>query len=281
MPEGPEVRREADRIARVLVGAVLDHVEFGLPRLAPHAAGLIGQTVSAIDTHGKALLTRFADGRTLYSHNQLYGKWYVCRRDRPPRTARSLRVGLHTATHSALLMSASSIELLDVDALAAFPPLSRLGPDILSANLTWRVIAERLTSTEFSGRALAGIYLDQAFIAGIGNYLRSEILFAAAVHPLLRPRDLGRADIGRLARATLMISRRAYETAGVTNSPAHVLRLQRAGMPRRVWRFAVFERAGDACQVCATPIERIEATGRRLYLCPGCQPSSPVVSRPR
>ena len=281
MPEGPEIRREADRIERVLTGRTLVHVDLTLPHLQPFAASLIGTTVTGIDTHGKALLTRFSDGRTLYSHNQLYGKWYVCRRDRPPGTRRSLRVGLHTETHSALLMSASNIELLDADALAAFPPIARLGPDVLSVALSWRDVAARLNEPDFAGRSLGALYLDQHFIAGIGNYLRSEILFAAGLHPAERPRLLSRSEIGALARATLVISQRAYATAGVTNREPWVTRLKRQGLTRRHWRFAVFDRAGAPCHACGATIERIEVGTRRLYLCPGCQPSRPVVSRPK
>ncbi|MGA1370291.1 MAG: endonuclease VIII [Pseudomonadales bacterium] len=281
MPEGPEIRREADRIERVLLGRTLAHVELTLPHLLPFAEGLIGTTVTGIDTRGKALLTHFSDGRTLYSHNQLYGKWYVCRRDRPPATNRSLRVGLHTETHSALLMSASSIELLDPDSLAVFPPLARLGPDVLSPGLVWREVAARLQAPDYAGRSLGALYLDQHFIAGIGNYLRSEILFAAGLHPALKPRLLTRAETGALARATLAISQRAYATAGVTNRESWVTRLKRQGLTRRHWRFAVFDRAGEPCHACGTTIERIEVGTRRLYLCPACQPSSPSVSRPR
>ncbi len=273
MPEGPEIRREADRIARVLVGATLARAEFGLARLEPMAAGLVGLQVRAVDTHGKALLTRFSDGRTLYSHNQLYGKWYVCRKDRPPRTSRLLRVGLHTPTHSALLMSASSIELLDAGALAEFPPIARLGPDVLSAALLPQDVAERLLAAPFLRRSLASLYLDQGFIAGIGNYLRSEILHAAELCPRRRPMDLTHAEVTRLAWWTLTISRRAYATAGVTADPAVVARLREAGRTRRDWRFAVFDREGLPCFRCNTPVERSEANSRRLYLCPQCQPS--------
>jgi endonuclease-8 len=34
MPEGPEIRRAADKVARVLVGNEIEHVAFGLPRVS-------------------------------------------------------------------------------------------------------------------------------------------------------------------------------------------------------------------------------------------------------
>jgi endonuclease-8 len=170
-------------------------------------------------------------------------------------------------------MSASSIELLDAGALAEFPPIARLGPDVLSAALLPQDVAERLLAAPFLRRSLASLYLDQGFIAGIGNYLRSEILHAAELCPRRRPMDLTHAEVTRLAWWTLTISRRAYATAGVTADPAVVARLREAGRTRRDWRFAVFDREGLPCFRCNTPVERSEANSRRLYLCPQCQPS--------
>ena len=81
--------------------------------------------------------------------------------------------------------------------------------------------------------------------------------------------------MGRLARSTLEISRRAYATAGVTNRTRWVRGLQRQGLPRRDYRFAVFDRIGLPCYACGTAIQRTVAGSRRLYLSPRCQPADP------
>jgi endonuclease-8 len=271
MPEGPEIRREADRIAAVLENRILERVYFGLPHLRRYATTLEEQRVERVTTRGKAMLVRFDGGLTLFSHNQLYGKWMVRERGQMPSTRRSLRVGLHTATHSAFLYSASNIDLLDEAALAVHPFLSRLGPDVLDDSLGWRDMKARLKSPEFCRRSFAALYLDQHFLAGIGNYLRSEILHAAALPPLARPIDLGEAALGRLSRQTLAISLRAYETGGVTNPPARVRRLKKAGETRRGYRFAVFARQHQPCYGCGSEVARITVSSRRLYLCPECQ----------
>lgn len=132
----------------------------------------------------------------------------------------------------------------------------------------------RLLSKQFYKRSLAALYLDQAFVAGIGNYLRSEILHAAGLHPFDRPCDLTRAQLGALSRATLDLTRQSLATAGITNSPARVAVLKREGFTRSRYRFVVFDRQGEACYRCAKPIERIEVSSRRLYLCQSCQRSA-------
>jgi len=270
MPEGPEVRREADRIAEVLVGRPLESVYFGQPHMARSADYLRDTQVLAVDTHGKALLTHFSNGYTVYSHNQLYGKWVVARRNREPQTNRQLRFALHTQSHSALLYSASSIELWETENLSEHPFLRKLGPDVLGKSLEWRDILARLNAPEFERRALGSLFLDQGFLAGIGNYMRSEILFAASLGPRCKPRDLSRGECGRLARLTLAISRRAYTTAGLTNTPARVRALKKQGLTRRDYRFAVFDRDGQPCLECGAEIKKV-IMSRRLYFCPTCQ----------
>ena len=271
MPEGPEVRREADRIAKVLEGRQIADAYFGLKRLAPVAERLRGATVTGVTTRGKALLTQFDNGHCLFSHNQLYGRWYVCKRGTLPKTQRSLRVALHTDEHSALLYSASTIEFVKTAELPEHPFIARLGPDVLDNTLRWQDIAARLLEPAFRGRALAALYLDQHCLAGIGNYLRSEILFDARLRPQQKPRDLSRGERGRLARSTIAISRRSYETGGITNKPRNVAEAQRAGATRGRYRFAVFARDGEPCYACDTLIVKSTAGSRRIYFCPECQ----------
>lgn len=271
MPEGPEIRREADAIAGVLVGQPLTDVFFEPARLKRGGKLLVGCRVLGIDTHGKALLTRFDNGLTLYSHNQLYGRWYVRKPGEAPRTNRTLRVGLHTSLGSALLYSATEVHLLDEAGLAAHPFLRKLGPDVLDPALGWRDVASRLLSPAFAGRALGGLYLDQGFIAGIGNYLRSEMLFFAGLRHEHRPRDLPRRDVNRLARATLEVARRAYAARGVTVEAGLAQALKSRGLRYSEFRFAVFDRAGDPCRACGDVVRRVTVTTRRLYFCPSCQ----------
>lgn len=273
MPEGPEIRRAADRIEAVLAGRVIESISFGLPRLQRYAKILRGQRVQALETRGKALLTHFENDWTIYSHNQLYGVWRIVARDHLPETGRSLRIALHTKTHSALLYSASDISVWPTPEINQHPFLSRIGPDILAPDLHWREVAARLASPEFRRRRLEALYLDQRFLAGIGNYLRAEILFAAALNPLRNAASLGRGERGALARATLEVSRRSYATAGITLPPRLAKRLVSQGFRREQRRFFVFGRDGQPCYRCGGEIARAETGGRRLYWCPGCQPA--------
>lgn len=271
MPEGPEIRRAADKIAAVLEERVVEKIAFGLPDLESFADQLEGRTVTQLETRGKALLTHFDNGLTIYSHNQLYGRWYVVKRGKLPATRRSLRLELHTATHSALLYSASDISVLDHDGLAQHPFLARIGPDILSKTLEWREVSALLESPTFRNRGVGAFYLDQSFVAGIGNYLRSEILFDAGINPRKKPSEMTTKQRNTLARSTLSISQQAYQTGGITNSPANVKALKAQGLRRGQYRHWVFGRENEHCHRCGEAIIKEAIASRRLYWCPLCQ----------
>lgn len=271
MPEGPEIKLAADQIAAVLEQQQVRNVFFEQPHLARYAPVLEGQRVLDVSPRGKALLITFDNNLTLYSHNQLYGVWHLCAYGQTVNTKRRLRVALHTKRHSALLFSASSIQVLDPVALAEHPFLNRIGPDVLDPVLHWRDVAQRLLAPKFRRRGLASLYLDQGFFAGVGNYLRSEILFDAGLSPVLKPAELSAGAVGALARSTLSISQRAYVAAGVTNPTRLAHRLKREGADYEAYRFAVFGRDDLPCHRCSASILKINVASRRLYYCPDCQ----------
>ncbi len=279
MPEGPEIRRAADRVAKAVAGRVATRVAFAQAPLRRFGPLLSGEAVADVSTWGKAMLTRFANGLVVYTHNQLYGRWYVMRAGERPRTGRTLRFAIENEERAALLYSASEIDVLEAERLSDHPFLASLGPDVLDPGLEADTIAERLASQRFSGRQLGALLLDQGFLAGIGNYLRAEMLHVAGLHPGRRPKDCEPAGIARLARAIPEIAQRAYRTGGITNDPERAAELKARKLPRRRYRHYVFARSGEGCWECGTRVERGDVGGRRTYWCPECQPASPSTSR--
>jgi endonuclease-8 len=269
MPEGPEIRRVADRLAAVVVGQPLTEVWFHFPELKRYQRELPGRRITAIAPHGKALLTHFEHGLTLYSHNQLYGVWTIAAAGQRPDSARSLRVALETETQAILLYSASEVQMWKTADLARHPFLSKLGPDVLDPTITPAAVAKRLQDPRFAGRSLVALLLDQAFLAGMGNYLRSEVLFIAGIAPQRRPVDLSTVERRRLAKALLDVPRASYRTRGI--EPAAGMRGDYLTDTPAGFRFQVFDREGQPCPRCGDVVVRHELGGRRLYWCPVCQ----------
>lgn len=261
MPEGPEIRRVADQLETAIVGQPLTDVWFAFPELKTYEPALLGEQVQAIETRGKALLTHFSNGLTLYSHNQLYGVWRIVLPENQPETKRQLRVRLATAEHAILLYSASDIELLNADTLASHPFLNRIGPDVLDSTLTVEEVKQRLLSPRFSRRQFSGLLLDQAFLAGLGNYLRVEVLWLAKLLPQHRAQSLSEAQLTAFSEALLSVPRHAYRMRG-TMKKYH---------SEAAFRFEVFHRQGKKCRRCGTLIEKGTLSSRPFYWCPGCQ----------
>ena len=90
-----------------------------------------------------------------------------------------------------------------------------LGPSGLDSEMKPTEIVARLDDRRFMRRGLGRLLLPQSFVAGLGNYLRSEIFFEACLHPSQRAIDLETAARLRLAKAILLMANRADQIKGV------------------------------------------------------------------
>ncbi|WP_456414132.1 endonuclease VIII [Thiolapillus sp.] len=271
MPEGPEIRRARDDIAAAIEGKSATRVIFFQPALAQWNGSFDGEKILMVRNRGKAMLTDFANGYSIYSHNQLYGRWSVVEPGETPGGNRQLRLAIHTADKSALLYSASDIEVWPTTELHSHPFLKKLGPDVLQESTVAEEIRQRLLSATWRGRQLGGFLTHQSFVAGLGNYLRCEILFAAGLHPRQRPRELSREQCKLLAEKILALPRQSYETGGITNDLHRAEELMQAGRSFEAARFQVFRREGEPCYRCGATILLEKHGGQACYLCPACQ----------
>ncbi|OAN88046.1 endonuclease VII [Marinobacter sp. EhC06] len=276
MPEGPEIRRMVDEIDKAVGGKTAQSVFFAFEHLKPFESALRGRKVERVEARSKAVLVFFEatdeDGPwCVYSHNQLYGKWRMGKPDQEPSTNRQLRFAIIGPKKAARLYSASDIQLVRPDELDEVPYLSRLGPDPLNQDVSVAQLLAVFDDKRFRGRNLGGLLLDQAFVAGIGNYLRSEILFEAGVSPRARPRDLDADQQSKLAEAILTLVQRTYQLKGITNPPERADRLKKEGWTFGQRRHMVFNRDGERCHDCASALVKTMMASRRLYFCPVCQ----------
>ncbi len=271
MPEGPEIRRAADQLSRAVQGRPLEHIYLPYPSLRSYGKKIKGATVRAFTPHGKALLTHFDTGLSLYSHNQLYGVWETARLGDPYLKGRQLRLELGAGRKTVRLYSATDIKFWKTTSLQDHPFLVKLGPDILDPALSVASISERSLDPRFSQQTLGSLLLNQAFLAGLGNYLRTEILFAANLDPDWRPFQLSRQQRLKLANAALTLSRQSYQTGGITLDLKRATRLKASGATFEDHRFWIFDRSGLPCYRCTTPIATRTVLGRRLYYCASCQ----------
>jgi len=210
----------------------------------------------------------------MYSHNQLYGRWTVNLNKTIIKSKRALRVVFITNKHTVRLWSATDIDLFKTYKEKEHPFLKRIGPDVLSEFCNCKLIEERLTSKKYMMRKASTLMIDQSVFAGLGNYLRSEILFDAKIHPDDRPVDLERKKITEWAKSIKNISSLAYKSGGFTVSKSIADVNKANGESRRSYKHAVFMRYGYNCICCNSLIERKWYAKRKLDYCPNCQINS-------
>lgn len=248
MPEGDTILRAARTLHRALAGKRVVKFESVYAQLD---APLLGQTIERVHAAGKHLLIEFSGGLTLRTHMRMNGSWHIYRRgERWQRPRADMRIVLATDDYEAVAFRVPVAEL--VKNVERHDELRALGPDILADDFD---LAEgRRRMRERPDEEIANVLLNQRVIAGIGNIYKSESLFLAGILPFHPVRDLTDDQLDAI----------------VTNAR----KLMRASVAAtsRVRRW-VYERPGQLCRRCRTPIEfrkqGIDARG--TYWCPKCQ----------
>ena len=267
MPEGPEIFLAA-RAVHAAVALQPNALELHHPVLAAKARSLRDVPIARVHARSKAMLTELANGVVLYSHNQLYGEWVVHRAGEP-LLAKQVRLVIRTAQHQTVLYSATDFAWLQAGSEHAHPYIAKLGPEVLDAQVTAQHIARRLAM--FPRRVIADALLDQHVIAGLGNYLRADILLLARINPLRKIGTLSQPELLRIAKACKTLTQRSVRRNGVVRPWAQYLAARAAGAAFEAARFYAFDRQGAPCWDCATPIERVLQGGRGPFFCPACQ----------
>jgi endonuclease-8 len=276
MPEGPEIRKAADKVEKTIINKPILKVEFGQAHLKEREAEFSDTIVEKIETYGKAMVTRFKsanhpDGLNIYTHNQLYGRWVCCPANQAPPSNRQLRLAIYTPDKWALLYSASDIFILNDQEVLDHPFIKKIGKDVLNKTTTVSYIKERLLSPAYRNRQLGNFLTEQSFIAGLGNYLRCDILFVSKIHPSKKVLELSEEQINTLSQAILDLPRQSYNTDSITNDLDNVKVLLAQGVDLENARFWVFRRDGSPCYDCGTNITKKKIGGQACYLCEACQ----------
>jgi formamidopyrimidine-DNA glycosylase len=145
------------------------------------------------------------------------------------------------------------------------PLLKDLAPEPLSAafdgEYLWRVTRGRRVS-------IKALLMNSHLVVGVGNIYASEALFRACIRPQRKGRSLTKPEAARLARAVRTVLKLAIKAGGTT------LRDYRGadGAPGYFrQRLYVYERKGQPCRRCRTPVKALTQGARSTYYCPTCQ----------
>ncbi len=110
--------------------------------------------------------------------------------------------------------------------------------------------------------------LNQTLLAGVGNIYADESLFQAEILPRRRTNRLTAAELERLRLALRQILTHAIRLGGSSVSDYVDAEGERGFFQLE---HCVYQRTGEPCRRCQTPIRRIELAGRGTHFCPVCQ----------
>lgn len=73
--------------------------------------------------------------------------------------------------------------------------LNLLGPDIMDISTTFEIFNEQITKKINMTKAIGNVLVNQKIISGIGNYLRSDILWLSHISPFRKIKNLTRDEL--------------------------------------------------------------------------------------
>lgn len=293
MPEGPEVRRFADLVNAALVGKPIVSLTARTRKakiwLAEHSGVLTQKRISRVGSRGKYLLGWIEGDYYFYSHLMMWGRWITLVGE-PMEIDRRERARIVVPGATAILYSAPIFELGMGNPLEEVESLKTLGSDILpypeQEPFDKLGFVARLLTPENKDRPIGAALLDQKIVAGIGNYLRAEILFDCRLDPWQKVANLTPDDLDRLCSSIVLMAQRAYSKGGVTVTPEDRVRLLNdKSLVYQLGsefgsRHYVFRRTNLPCLRCNDQVRQLrlvtrndleEEKTRIIYFCPTCQ----------
>ena len=110
--------------------------------------------------------------------------------------------------------------------------------------------------------------LNQTMLAGVGNIYADESLFQAGIRPRRRANRLTAAELDRLRLALRQVLGHAVQLGGSSVSDYVDADGERGFFQLE---HCVYQRTGQPCRRCQTPIRRLVLAGRGTHYCPKCQ----------
>lgn len=272
MPELPEVETIVRDLRRLVTGAEIRSAEVLKKDLivgnaANFEASLRGRRLREITRRAKNILIRLDDARDLLVINLgMTGRVLVTTGTdaEPPHLGARFE-----------LIDGRRILYQDVRRFGRLELVSAEGWEKREAGLGLEPLSPEFTATVLhqltrdSRVAIKTWLMDQHRVVGVGNIYASEALFRAGIHPARRASTLGGNDAVRLRDALLGVLEEAIEARGTTFSDYVDAGGETGGFAVQL---RVYDREGEPCVRCGTPVERTVITNRSAFFCPECQP---------
>jgi DNA-formamidopyrimidine glycosylase len=218
MPEGPEVSIITDALQKYFKGKTLkeinivpggkydkkspDNYEFFIEQLP--------LTVNSIKNKGKLMYWSFDKNLYMLNHLNMTGKWSF---KKEKHTTLEFKIGKEVIYYTDVRRFGRVEFLKNKEDLEN--KLDKLGPDMLrDKSLTEERFLDIIK--KYRRRNITRVLMDQSIFSGIGNYLKSEILYASRVSPHLIVSQLDEKELKMLYQQSRKIITKSYQKGGVS-----------------------------------------------------------------
>ncbi|UFJ40242.1 endonuclease VIII [Brevibacillus humidisoli] len=268
MPELPEMETYRKLLTEKISGRRITRVminrekSVNLP-VAAFVDAVQQRSLLSVERRAKHLLFRLDNGTVLLLHLMLGGfLYYGSQQEKLDRTAQVvLCFGEDKLFFHGLRLG--YLHLLSTDAVDE--KLDPLGPEPLALSFDEQSLRQRLVGKR---GMLKPTLTDQSFIAGIGNCYSDEICFQAQLKPMRKCNQLQEGDIARLYRSITGVLTKAVSLGGYMENPLFAGDSLTGGYNRHC---LVYDREGEPCLRCGSPIRREKLSARKTFFCPVCQ----------
>lgn len=271
MPELPEVETTRRGVAPHATGMRIS--EFIIRRydlrqpISSDIATLEGRCIREVTRRSKYLLFEMDDDSTLLIHLGMSGSLRVI--DPADVWKKHDHVGITLETGKQLRFHDPRrfglvLRLAESNPMS-HPLLRNLGPEPLEDAFTVGYLQGACAKRK---AAIKGVIMNAKTVVGVGNIYASEALFRAGILPETVANQLTKPRLVKLVTAIREVLSAAILEGGTTLRDF----LNSDGEPGYFkQRLFVYERKGQPCRVCETPICHAVSGQRSTYWCPRCQ----------
>jgi formamidopyrimidine-DNA glycosylase len=143
--------------------------------------------------------------------------------------------------------------------------LGHLGVEPLEDSFSAELFAKTLKTRS---TAIKPLLLAGDIVVGVGNIYASEALFMAGIRPTTRASRISKPRAFKLHTAIRQVLLAAVAQGGSSLRDFSNAQGQNGYFQLQAM---VYDRAGQACRICATPIKRLVQGQRSTFYCPQCQ----------
>lgn len=275
MPELPEVELISSSLNSIVKERTIVAAELIRERLAPDMSPaqfsrkLSGSRINFVHRRGKHILFDLDGAKTLLVHLRMSGRFSLLSAETEnPKFTHALfhldggdKLVFDDQRHFGLMKVLATPDLFEAQ------ELKKLAPEPFSDEFSPEYFRSLLLNSK---RSLKEFLVDQTKVCGLGNIYAAEALFAAGVHPelpaykLSKPRSLKLYDSIRAVLAEAINYARKLPV-----DPENLEGSYFSGSDNPTWY--VYNREGEPCKKCGTPIARVKQGGRSTYFCSKCQ----------